>query len=712
MPKATRHNNSLTLDAALCYAARGWQVFPARFVGNEKKSYKSAKYSNGCAWGKTTDADEVRRDFKRWPQAGIGIATGAYSKFFVVETDTVEGHGVDGAAALQALEAEHGLLPETLMAESPTGSVHRYFKHPGGVKITNATLMPGVDVKGDGGMVIAPPSERPGKGTYRWLNSNIIAEPPDWLLTRVTASNEATSTPNEDKQADIEQVIEALALIPNDDKVKRDAWITIGMATHAATAGSADGLAAFQVWSRRHEDYNEGNTALAWKGFKPKRIGAGTLIYEAKKAWPGWEDDPDAETAIKEFAAVFRGEQPPADKQPGEAERGQPQPPKQSSISKKATRHSEPDFKLDLLHGANLAPKKQEWLWPGRIPFGTLSLLISVPDMGKSHIFLDICARVTTGNNLPPNAESPIYQPRSVLIVCTEDRVEYTLVPRLMAAKADMQRVHILRCLRSKDGNQRGLDLTQDVQRIKTCLDENTEIALIVFDPISEFLGAKIDGHSNTAVRAVLGQLMDLLDKSNVAALGVSHLPKVKSGAVQTASIGSIGFSACARSSLLVVDEEEPMLDENGDPTNETELTGRKLLTVNKGNLAAPEDRQTLAFRLEPATLPMPHDNITVARVAWDGVKEITAQELWRDKPKQQSTQKTEAIKFIKQAMRDPKQPSGYRNRLSTEIEKEADAAGISATTLKRAKNDLGVRSEQEKGIWSWIVPDDWGPGY
>jgi hypothetical protein len=72
-------------------------------------------------------------------------------------------------------------------------------------------------------------------------------------------------------------------------------------------------------------------------------------------------------------------------------------------------------------------------------------------------------------------------------------------------------------------------------------LEQQPGIILIVFDPISEFLGAKIDSHSNTAIRAVLGQLMDMLDRRNIAALGVSHLPKMKTGAVQTASIGSSG---------------------------------------------------------------------------------------------------------------------------------------------------------------------------
>ncbi len=57
---------------AFAYAARGWHVFPAEFNGADKKSHKAAKFSGGRAWGATTDAAEIRRDFRRWPDA-IGI---------------------------------------------------------------------------------------------------------------------------------------------------------------------------------------------------------------------------------------------------------------------------------------------------------------------------------------------------------------------------------------------------------------------------------------------------------------------------------------------------------------------------------------------------------------------------------------------------------------------------------------------------------------
>ena len=117
------------LAAALAYAGRHMSVFPA--CAAVKKSHKAADHSNGAKWGASSDPAEIRRDFTHWPDCRIGIPTGAVNRIVVIEIDTVEGHGVDGAASLAKLEAEHGSLPDTLTACSPSGSLHRYFRHPG-----------------------------------------------------------------------------------------------------------------------------------------------------------------------------------------------------------------------------------------------------------------------------------------------------------------------------------------------------------------------------------------------------------------------------------------------------------------------------------------------------------------------------------------------------------------------------------------------------
>jgi hypothetical protein len=73
------------------------------------------------------------------------------------------------------------------MAESPSGSLHYYFNNPPRTVIRNSAsvLAPGVDVRGEGGMAMAPPSVRPGVGSYRWRNANPIADAPQWLLQKI-----------------------------------------------------------------------------------------------------------------------------------------------------------------------------------------------------------------------------------------------------------------------------------------------------------------------------------------------------------------------------------------------------------------------------------------------------------------------------------------------------------------------------------------------
>ena len=168
-------------ESAAAFAADyGWQIFPAH--PTVKKSYKSKEH-NGRNWGMTGDAAEIEADFTRWPDARIGIPTGAVNGFIVIETDTIEGHGVDGSPGLQGLEARYGALPETRCVMSPSGSVHRYFLHPGKhIKIVSRAIAPGVDVKGDGGMVIGAGSVNPDGRVYRLVNANPMAALPDaWI---------------------------------------------------------------------------------------------------------------------------------------------------------------------------------------------------------------------------------------------------------------------------------------------------------------------------------------------------------------------------------------------------------------------------------------------------------------------------------------------------------------------------------------------------
>jgi Bifunctional DNA primase/polymerase, N-terminal/Primase C terminal 2 (PriCT-2)/Family of unknown function (DUF5906) len=296
------------LDAAIACALRGWEIFPA--PPGKKKSYKSAEYSGGRPWGKTKDLEEIKRDWARWPDANIAIATGPDSGFWVVEADTLEGHDVDGIASLKRLEAEHGPLPETLTAESPSGSQHRYFKWPADVIIRNSasTIAPGVDVRGDGGMVIAPPSVKPGKGGYCWLNAHDIADAPEWLIQLASKLDDNRQPPN-DRLAprDIAQLAAAVDVIPNDIPGWED-WNRVMMAIWAATGGSEEGFKIADHWCAKWEGYDATETRRRWEAISkspPDRIGAGTIFYLADKASPGWRAAALRPTSLDDFVAYL-----------------------------------------------------------------------------------------------------------------------------------------------------------------------------------------------------------------------------------------------------------------------------------------------------------------------------------------------------------------------------------------------------------------------
>ena len=122
--------SSEILRHALYFAEpNGWHVFPS--PPGTKKSHKSAEYSDGRPWGATRDLDEIRRDFEQWPEANVGVVCGEISGIFVVEADTLAGHGKDGngrrpvfgaSDLFQHDPAWHDLLPFHEYFHADTGA--------------------------------------------------------------------------------------------------------------------------------------------------------------------------------------------------------------------------------------------------------------------------------------------------------------------------------------------------------------------------------------------------------------------------------------------------------------------------------------------------------------------------------------------------------------------------------------------------------------
>jgi len=147
--------------AAVAYAKMGFAVFPCIDNGKEpatKHGFKDA----------TNDPDVIARVWADYPECNIGIATGAPSGgVFVVDVDNH--NGVDGSQYLIDWQREHGKFPETACATTGGGGEHLFFRAPAGVSVRSAAhVIDGVDVRGDGGYIVAPPSRHPSGALYEW----------------------------------------------------------------------------------------------------------------------------------------------------------------------------------------------------------------------------------------------------------------------------------------------------------------------------------------------------------------------------------------------------------------------------------------------------------------------------------------------------------------------------------------------------------------
>ncbi|WP_164517187.1 phage/plasmid primase, P4 family [Tabrizicola piscis] len=272
------HFDAPCLASALEYARRGWHVFPA--PAGEKKSHTSAQFGNGERWGGTTDPTLIRNYWRQWPSANVGIACGPASGLLVIECDTPEGHAVDGIASMQKLIAAHGPLPDTIEALSPSGSWHLYFKYPASLEIGNSAslIAPGVDVRGEGGMVIGVPSVKPGKAEpYRWKNPPglfELADCPDWLLQLCTKKKEKVAdetgfhfdTGTSYSTTGTAEVEDLLSWI-DPDAGGYYAWLDVLMGLHHHFRGSGEGLGLADDWSRQGAKYKPGEVAEKWAGF-------------------------------------------------------------------------------------------------------------------------------------------------------------------------------------------------------------------------------------------------------------------------------------------------------------------------------------------------------------------------------------------------------------------------------------------------------------
>ena len=307
-------------------------------------------------------------------------------------------------------------------------------------------------------------------------------------------------------------------------------------------------------------------------------------------------------------------------------------------------------------------------------------MLAGHPGLGKSQVTSSMAAIVTTGGLWP--VDRVHCEPGNVVFLSAEDDAEDTIRPRLEASGADLCKCCILDAVRDGD-KERMFNLAADLPRLADMLRRIGDVAMIVIDPITAYLGAT-DSHKNAEIRALLAPLAELAAKYGAAIVCVSHLNKGGSGGdVLTRVMGSMAFVAAARAAFIVVKDEE-------DPR-------RRLLLPIKNNIG--NDTTGLAFTIESRNLP---GEIETSCVSWEADPvTTTADEAMRPQgdPEERNALE-EAKEFLTNLLADG--PVSTR-----QVKADADGAGHSWASIRRAQTALKIEATKEgmKGPWLWKLP-------
>ncbi len=256
------------LELAQHYVAQGWPVFPCRSHAEEHVDQatgeiitlgeKTPLTPNGFK-GATRFPRIIERWWSDWPDAAVGLPTGEKTGFFALDIDNKPG-GANGFDWLAEMEAEHGPLPDTARVTSPNGGLHIYFKYVVGTRNRGA-LGAGVDIRSEGGYVLAAGSTMAHGRSYKWdTDTREIADAPAWLLDLLLPKSApahtqyslsaATNKAYVDAAVDRELADLAGAPMGSRNNALNDAAFSIGTIVGAGALSEAEARALLQDVAR------------------------------------------------------------------------------------------------------------------------------------------------------------------------------------------------------------------------------------------------------------------------------------------------------------------------------------------------------------------------------------------------------------------------------------------------------------------------------
>lgn len=458
-----------TKEAALEYAAFGLAVFPVipPMENGEKSAGKKPYISN---WQKeaTSNKEKITEWWTKWPAANIGIATGRKSQgLVVIDLDIDDNKGINGYETLKEWQNEHGELPETWQSITGRGGYHLFYFDIEPHK-NRVGLYEGVDIRGEGGYIIAPPSVHANGHRYeweQWREDGVNVARVDGLVRKFINGPEP--------QRKESQNFHEPEKIPSGKRVS----------SLIRLVGS-----------------------LKAKGLENDSIMAAVKAENEAKCIPPLSDH---ELTKEVFPALKRG---------WKTERSYTTTTEHGKVTPKAV-HS-----LDMLSINDVEEKTPEWLISGYIPRHQITVMAGDGGAGKTTAWCDIAGSVSSGRPCFLERAIPedfaVREPGKVLFFSSEDSPEYTLKSRLIKAGANLKNIFTISL---KDERFAEIKFNSDLLEQLIAYHKSD---LVIFDPIQSFIPPDIQMGQRNAMRSCLNPLIGLGEKYGTTFLVIVHANK------------------------------------------------------------------------------------------------------------------------------------------------------------------------------------------
>ena len=248
--------------------------------------------------------------------------------------------------------------------------------------------------------------------------------------------------------------------------------------------------------------------------------------------------------------------------------------------------------RIEFIDASKVACKPIQWLWEGKFAKGKITILAGDPGLGKSQLSLNIASTVSTGGVFPGGGKC---KEGKVVLISAEDDIADTIVPRLKACNANLHNIRIYTTVIDEKGESY-FDMDSHIKLLE---DSLKDCDLVIIDPITAFMGNKLDTHKTSDVRGLLTKLSKIVSQNNCSVILLTHLNKNEGTNAINRFTGSQAFVAHARGAFLVIKDKE----------NEK----RRLFMQAKNNLS--EDTSGFAFGVENVFL---EEGIRTSKIVWE----------------------------------------------------------------------------------------------